>query len=166
MPANERKVHVSALTWIAVALLHREHPDKDEFTEDEIVARAEAEEGLGPARLRPELRVYVSEHCVANKKPSPGRYRMLFETQPGRRRLYRPGDPIHPEREFGKHIPPVEALPDNYRMLIDWYRKEYATKRRAAKVEDLILSLRGLGKGIWAGENPDVYVRKLREARE
>ena len=91
---------------------------------------------------------------------------MLFETRPGNRRLYRPGDPIHPEREFGKHIPPAEALPDNYRTLIDWYRKEYAIRRSVPSVEDPILALRGLGHEIWRDENPDEYVRMLREAQE
>jgi hypothetical protein len=77
--------------WIATALLHREHPDREDFTVAEIVARAR-EEGVTP-QLRPGVYVHATQHCVANRPPNPGRYRMLLETGSNRKRLYRPGDP-------------------------------------------------------------------------
>jgi hypothetical protein len=76
--------------WLATALLHREHPDRADFTVAEIVERAR-QEGLTP-ELRPGVYLHANLHCVANRPPNPGRYLMLVETGPNRRRLYRPGD--------------------------------------------------------------------------
>ena len=60
-----------------------------------------------------------------------------------------------------KNIPARDAVPAEYRDLIDWYHHEYAgTPGRA---EDPVLALRGLGKEIWAGEDADAYVRRQRD---
>ena len=146
--------------WIATALLHRRHPDRDDFTVGEIVRQAEAEKVAG-GPLRPGVQVHVYQHCVANKAPDSGRYRMLFETSKGRRRLFRPGDPCHPRRYSGKDVPRGDEIPLAYRELIDWYRTEYAGGGGCGA--DPILSLRGLGKATWADEDADAYVDRLRE---
>ena len=92
--AKER-IRVADEVWVATALLHKQHPDRDDFTVSEIGRRAAAEaNGAGP--LRPGFVVHASQHCVASKAPNPGRYRMLIETERGRRRLFRPGDPTTP----------------------------------------------------------------------
>ena len=106
-----------------------------------------------------------NQHCVANKVPNSGRYRMLFETSKGRRRLFRPGDPCHPRRISGKDVPRDDEIPPAYRELVDWYRNEYAGGGGdgGGHEADPILSLRGLGKAIWADEDPDAYVDRLRE---
>ena len=83
--------------WIATALLHREHSKASDFSIEEIVERAR-KEGLHEP-LRPGVYVHVVQHCVANRPPNPGRYRMLIETSEGRRRLFHTGDPYHPDRE-------------------------------------------------------------------
>lgn len=152
-------LRVADEAWVATALLHREHPDRNDFTVKEIVRRAE--QVAVPERLRPGVRMHVSYHAVANKKPNPGRYCLLFETARGRRRLFRPGDPRHPER-LNLDLPGEERLPPAYRSLITWYRTEYAGDA-AGKPADPILSLRGLGKEIWTDEHADAYVRRLRE---
>jgi hypothetical protein len=64
--------------WVATALLHREHPDRADFTVAEIVERAR-QEGLTP-KLRPGVYPHANLHCVANRPPNPGRYLMLVET--------------------------------------------------------------------------------------
>ena len=101
-------------------------------------------------------------HCVANKPPNPGRYRMLIETSKGRRRLFRPGDPCDPGRAAGKDVPRDDEIPPEYGELIDWYRNDYVPDGER-QVTDPILSLFGLGKEIWADEDADAYVRRLRE---
>ena len=157
------KTRVADEVWIATALLHRRYSDRDDFTVGEIVRQAEAEAGKatdGP--LRPGVQVHAYLHCVANKAPNPGRHRMLFETSKGRRRLFRPGDPCHPHRLSGKDIPREDQIPAAYRELIDWYRNEYAGGGGGGEA-DPILSLRGLGKEIWADEDADDYVDRLRE---
>ena len=98
------KTHVADEAWIATALLHRRHPDRDDFTVREIVRQAEVEKVAG-GPLRPGVQAHVYLHCVANKAPNSGRYRMLFETSKGRRRLFRPGDPCHPRRNSGEGRP-------------------------------------------------------------
>ena len=113
------------------------------------------------SRLRPGVKVHAYLHCVANKPPNPGRYRMLFETVGGRRRLVRPGDLCHPLRAAGKGTPKRHEIPVGYRDLIDWYVREYAVGS-PDDAEDPVLSLRGLGEEIWADENADAYVRRQR----
>lgn len=146
--------------WIATALLHRQHPERSDFTVGETVRQAEAAKVAG-SPLRPGVQVHAYLHCVANKVPNSGRHRMLFETSKGRRRLFRPGDPCHPRRLSGKDVPLADDIPTAYRKLLDWYRNEYASD--AGRDADPILSLRGLGKAIWADEDADAYVDRLRE---
>src|SRR5437667_12855811 len=104
-------VKVADEVWIAAALLHREHPEKPDFTVEEIVDRAKQEGLFKP--FRRGFYVHVVQHCVANRPPNPGRYRMLFETAPGRRRLFRSGDSSDPHREGAKTSPTPQDLPEN-----------------------------------------------------
>ena len=155
------EIRVADEVWLAAASLHRKHPDREDFTIDEIMTQAESN-STGIAPLRPGVKVHVYLHCVANRPPNPGRYRMLFETTTGRRRLYRSGDPYHPRRTGGKDVPNRHDIPERYRDLLDWYFADY-TERPKGESEDPILALRGLGKEIWANEDADDYVHRLRE---
>ena len=154
------QLKVADEVWLAAAALHREHPNRVDFSVGEIMAKAGEEAATGKP-LRPGVRVHVHLHCVANKAPNPGRYRMLYESAPGRRRLFRPGDPCHPRRSTGKDVPARDALPAEYRDLVDWYRQQYVGAN--GQSGDPVLALRGFGKEIWAGEDADAYVRRQRE---
>ena len=145
--------------WIATAQLHREHPNREDFTTKEIVQRAQRI--ASPEPLRPGVGHHVSYHAVAQKPPNPGRHCLLFETARGRRRLFRPGDPRHPDRR-GNEVPPPDRLPEVYRALVDWYRTVYTTQA-GGSTPDPILELRGLGRTLWADEEADAYVSRLRE---
>lgn len=160
------RLKVADEVWISTALLHREHPLRADFTVNEIVQRAQKEAASG--RLRPGVYVHVVQHCVANRPPNPGRYRMLFETGRRTRRLFRRGDPYHSGREGGKVVPAKEDIPPEYHALLDWYRSEYAGPKDAEDQEkaDPLLALRGSGKALWAEEHADEYVRRLREGWE
>lgn len=160
-PKTSALLKVADEVWIASALLHREHPESADFALSEIVERARRE-GLFPV-LRPGVYVHVVQHCVANRPPNPGRYRMLFETVENRRRLFRPGDPYDPAREGAKITPARHDIAAEYHELLDWYFGEYA--RRGGRREDVdpLLALRGSGKTLWADEHADDYVRRLRE---
>lgn len=159
-----RTIRVADEVWIATALLHREHPEREDFSISEIVERAEREMLAKP--LRPGVRVHVTVHCVAGLAPNPGRYCMLHATTSGRRRLWRAGDPIHPERVGAKVVPAAEEIPEAYRHLLDWYRSEYAppgsARRGRAPAPDPLLELRGSGAQMWADEHADEYVDRLR----
>lgn len=155
---NETKV--ADEVWVATALLHRENPEREDFTPKEIEARA-AREQLTPS-LRPGVYVHASLHCVANLAPNSARYRMLLETRRGFRRLYRASDPFHPGRAGGKVTPRPEALPERYRELIDWYHGWAGS----AATGDPLLAVAGSGRELWASERADAYVRRLREGWE
>jgi hypothetical protein len=155
-------VGVADEVWVATALLHRELPDREDFTIAEIVERARTE-GLQPA-LRPGVYVHVVQHCVANRPRKPARHRMLYETRRGYRRLFRPDDDWHPDRNGGRTRPATDALPDRYRELLEWY--DGWSGRNVDLVEDPILALRGLGQEIWADEPADEYVARLRRGWE
>lgn len=144
--------------WIATALLHREHPERKDFTVKEIVERARSEKLSGS--LRPGVQVHAFQHCVANRDPNPATYRMLYATGKNTRRLYREGDDVHPRRK-GKITPSLEYLPEKYRFLLEWYRTEYAPPQD--QWLQRIKKLAGAGREIFAGVDPDQYVRQLRE---
>ncbi len=150
--------------WIIAALLQKEHPDKADFSVEEIMDRARRESLT--AALRPGFYVHVIQHCVANREPNPGRYRMLFETSAGRRRLFRHGDVYHPAREGGKITPSQEVTPTRFGKLLDWYREWSVQTVRDSAAQDPLLQLRGSGRRLWATEHADDYVRRLREGWE
>ena len=150
--------------WIAVALLHREHPKRQDFSIEEIKQRASRE--AGRKGLRPGVYQHIVQHCVANRPPSPGRYRMLVETAPGRRRLFRTGDTYHPARDGAKTTPDPQSLPSEYASLLNWYRGWSQDAIEDRIKNDPLLSLRELSQGLWADEDPDEYVRRLREGWE
>jgi hypothetical protein len=147
--------------WIATALLHREQPGREDFSVQEIVGRAVAENITGT--LRPGVEVHVRYHCVANRAPKPARLRMLYATDNGRR-LYREGDARHAGRT-GKITPDPDDLPERYRFLLDWYRREYASPPRDTWLRG-IFEMVGAGKDVFAGVDPDDYVRRNREGWE
>lgn len=158
------RLKVADEVWIATALLHREQPAQPDFTVEEIVERARRE-GLGGA-FRPGVYVHVVQHCVANRPPNPGRYRMLFETAPGRRRLFRKGDAYSPAREGAKITPNPEEMPHGYGGLLAWYRDWSSRAVKSGPETDPLLSLLGSGKHLWADEHADEYVHRLREGWE
>jgi len=146
--------------WIAAALLHRERPANADFSIEEIVERVQRENLHGS--LRPGVYVHVVQHCVANRPPNPGRYRMLYESAEGRRRLFRKGDPEHPDRNGAKSTPVGNDLPQAYTGLLGWYEGWCATEAKRAVENDPLLSLAGSGRHLWANEPADEYVEKLR----
>ena len=157
-------VKVADEVFIATALLHRENPERQDFTMSEIVERAARENLHG--ELRPGVRVHASLHCVANRAPNPGRYRMLYATGDRTRRLLQSSDEVHPQRT-GKIWPELEDVPAQYRELIEWAKQRYGkASLRQGRWLDGILQLRGMGRELWQGEDPDEYVRKLRESWE
>ena len=153
-------IRVADEVWIATALLHREHPDKADFSLKEIEARLIREDIAGGAR--PGVMPHISRHCVANAPKDRGRYRILLETGRSRRRLFQPGDPYHPSREGGKSIPDRSAIPAEYHSLLDWYH----TWARIEPSADPLLALASRHRRLWRSTNADAYVRELREGFE
>ncbi|MFZ3211921.1 MAG: hypothetical protein WA188_10420 [Terriglobales bacterium] len=123
---SKSQFKVADEVWIATALLHREHPERMDFSVNEILQRA-VEENLSGG-YRQGLQMHASHHCVAQKAPNPPatRHRMLTETARGRRRLFRQGDAFHPARRDGKAAPDPADLPVRYRELLKWYEEEYS----------------------------------------
>jgi hypothetical protein len=121
---------------LATALLHREHPDAEDFSLGEIRDRARREFHDN----RPGVWQHIVSHCVASNRPNPAQYRMLHGSARGRRRLYRPGDPVHPERK-GKIYPERRDIPERYRSLVDWYLKNYSQRKTqvtSSRARDLL----------------------------
>jgi hypothetical protein len=160
MDTVEKSIRVADEAWLALALLHHEHPNRDSFSAKEILDRVKTEQAS--PELRPGVQVHIYLHNVANAEPNSAKYRMFYKLGDDTYRLYRPTDPAHPARK-GKMIPERDELPARYHYLLDWYEREYCTKQSAAKEEDdPILQMRGVGKEIWADTNADEYVQSLR----
>jgi hypothetical protein len=139
--------------WLSTALLHMENPQALDFSVQEIVEKALKEKLV--EGYKPGLQVHASKHCVSNKSPNPGRYRMLVETTRGRRRLFRNGDPFHPHREGGRIQPDDGSVAGEYQGALTWYEKYYDRGQRSESVvpkqmtnlQELLRSLRGSCKG-------------------
>lgn len=161
--AVKHELKVADEVWLAVAWLHFENPNRFDFSVEEIMERA-SKESKGKS-LRPGVYVHVIQHCVANRPPNPGRYRMLVETAEGRRRLFRKGDYYDKAREGSKTMPDLEIMA-SHKQLEQWYRHwgEVSVADRVNR--DPLLALYGSGKAIWADEHADDYVRRLREGWE
>lgn len=160
IPLVGQDLRVADEVFIAVALLHREHPDRGDFTVGEIVDRAGQENLYG--RQRPGVRIHAALHCVANLAPQPANYRMLY-ADGKRRRLLKATDSIHAGRT-GKIWPDPTEVPMKYRDLIEWAKQRYgqASDKQQPWLAS-VLAMRGMGRDLWAGEDPDEYVRRLRE---
>ena len=166
-------VKVADELFLIVALLEREHPDRPGFSVKEILERATLENITG--ELRSGLSIHAYEHAVANLKPGSGKYRILYKTQQGKLRLLRAGDDVHPGRT-GKIWPNLEDVPQKYAELIEWAKRRYSkggSNQRSGSNPlnnsnqprwlEGIFQMRGLGKKLWAEEDADEYVSKLRE---
>src|SRR3990170_3243465 len=129
------EIRVADEVWLALALLHREQPEAIDCSLADIEARLRREGIAG--EVRKGVYPHLSVHCVANRPPNPGRYRMLIETAPSRRRLFRPGDSYHPDREGAKILPRREDVPRKYHAVIDWYEREYASRDTPDPLLDL-----------------------------
>jgi hypothetical protein len=116
-------IRVADQAWIALASLHREHPDRNDFGLQEIVGRARQEFATSQ-ELQPGVWQHIVSHGVAQNKPSPARLRLFTKTDRSRRRLFRPDDTVNPKRT-GRTHPEPSSLPEKYRPLVDWYLREY-----------------------------------------
>ena len=158
------QIKVADEVWIATALLHRESPSRKDFTIEEIVERAAKEEIID--ERRPGVYVHVVQHCVANRPPTPARYRMLYETRPGHRRLFGNGDDYDLNREGSKVTPAPDEIPLRYGDLLKWYEEWNKREGSLKRILDPLLALYGSGKDLWADEHADEYVARLRERWE
>jgi len=120
-------IKVADEVWIATALLHREFPERKAFHPKEIINRVVDENIFG--RLRPGIIIHVSQHCVADKRPNPGNYRMLVSIDGRKRRLFSKKDLEEGNydswREGGKVTPKAADIPAKYHELLDWWENEY-----------------------------------------
>jgi len=175
----ESTIRLADGVWIATALLHRRFPERQDFTEAEIQASF-LNQGFPRGKHSNSLPAHVSSHCVANrprsrKREDPSRlqggaYRILYETRSGFRRLFRPGDDVHPDRQQqrrpSKSTPRRDQIPSPYLPLLDWYEQWHPQIPPSIKIErledDPLLRLRGSGRHIWADEHADEYVERLR----
>src|SRR4030095_14447984 len=120
------RITIADEVWVSTALLHRDHPDRADFTVAEIRDRV-LREGLA-GELRAGVETHIREHCVANRPRDPNRARLLYATDTGRRRLFREGDEYHPGRAGGRVMPLRDNVPADYRYLLDWYAADYSPR--------------------------------------
>lgn len=128
------QIKIADQCWIGTALLHKEHPSRGDFAIREIIERIAAQKL--DVYVRPGVNVHLNLHCVANKDPNPGTYKMLWETGRGRRRLFREADTPKPGRR-GKQYPDLQDIPSRFQPLVEellaWYIDVYNRQDRADK---------------------------------
>ncbi len=151
------EVLVADECWIALALLHRNYPERISFSAREILDSLKLEKAH--PEVRPGVQPHIYMHNVANVQPNSARYRMFYRLSDGTLRLFRPGDDFHPARK-GKTIPERSKVPARYHELLEWYEKEYC---RRVSQSDPVLQMRGVGKEIWMDEGADAFVARERK---
>ncbi|MBI4202635.1 MAG: hypothetical protein HY532_05965 [Chloroflexi bacterium] len=132
--------------WIALALLLRDNPGSEGFSVAQIKERVRKEFG----GVAPGIEPHIRQHCLAEKVPRPGRYRMLVKTAKGKYRLFRDGDSYHPDREGAKTMPSREDISEEYHSLLTWYEGEYAPEVKVFGPEALArwLSIKPVDTGL------------------
>ena len=157
-------MRVADEVWLAVARLHEQFRDREDFTIREILIYAHSRDFSGVKPRRSSFKVRVYSHCVAYNPPNPSLYQMLFETRRGFRRLFRPSDIHHPDREGARETSIRSELPRDLHSIADWYERDVLAAGSPLE-QDPILSLRGVGKESWSNENVDQYVTNLQADR-
>ena len=152
---------VATSVWLAIARLQHEYGLDADFAVGDAIEAALLE--AGPDANRQSIAAHISSHCVATCRPSPDRYRMLTRTTRGRVRLFREGDPYHPDRRDGATVPRPEDVPAASRHLLGWYTGAMADCQMS-DFDSIVRELRELGEesGLWKGVDPDDYVASLR----
>ncbi len=158
--ASQLSLKVGDSVWIATALLHQQNPEQGSFPVAQIVQKVK--ELCLTDREEISIYVHANQHCVANRPPNPAKLKMLFETANGERRLFCQGDTFNRHRD-GRTTPKPTDLPPNYRSLLDWYQTRCSKKTATDFANDPLLTLRGLGRALWADEHADEYIANLRE---
>jgi hypothetical protein len=156
---TETHLLVADEVWCALAIMHKNHPQRISFSAKEILHQVKAEHAHTDIRAGIQAHIYL--HNVANLEPNSARYRMFYKLEDDTYRLYRPGDPAHPLRK-GKMVPKRAELPARYHDLLDWYEREYSRGAIQQEQKDLIEQMWGAGRHIWVGVNADDYVNDLR----
>ena len=155
------KLTVADAVWIAAATLQREAPNA-EFETQDIVDRTQ-ELKLTEGAFK-SIWQHVNQHCVANRPPQPNKACMLFAKGKGRRRLYRESTDHSwrdPGREGGRTHPDWKDLPSQYSDLRHWYETEW-NRASQTPIEDPLLAVAGLARGMWDGLDADAFVDSLR----
>ncbi|MCH7481761.1 MAG: hypothetical protein IIC31_02870 [Chloroflexi bacterium] len=148
-------VKIADQVWIALAILTREHPERDGFTAKEVREAVGREFG----GVSPGVPTHISQMCVATKPPNPGRYRMITKTTDGSNRLFRPGDSYHPDREGAKTRPDPRDVPQEYHELLDWYEAEHAPALKIFGPDAKLLKIEPGDSGLGdIGEHHDRYL--------
>ncbi len=159
------KIKVADEVWLATALLHRENPSRPDFTLNEIVERV-AKEGhyrRTADQASTSMPLSTVSPIVLRTRVD---YRMLYETRPKYRRLFRLGDSYDPQREGSKITPDADEIPLRYADLLDWYEEWSRSQGKEPLESDPLLALYGSGKKLWADEHADEYVARLRAGWE
>ncbi len=154
------EIRVADECWVALALLHRQRPERESFSPREVLDLVK-EERAGP-ELRAGVQPHIYLHNVANIPPNSAKYRMFYRLGNGTLRLFRPGDDFDAARS-GKTKPQGSELPSAYQSLLRWYEDEYCKPRPAGNVIDPVLQMRGIGKEVWADEGADAFVARERD---
>ena len=165
---NHLGLTVSDAVWVGAALLHQHHPNRSQFSIDEIVESVVTHQLTGGTPT--SIRQHVTQHCVANRKAQPNRSCMLFATREGddlsdtHRRIFRDCDlhRVHPDRRGAPTHPDWAKLPQKYAYLRDWYEID-RNKGSEAATNDPLLALAGTGRGMFGDQGADAYVHSLRD---
>jgi hypothetical protein len=100
---------------------------------------------------------------VASKKPDPRNQRKLYANEDGTYRLYWSKDLHHAAGRNDKIVPAPASIEAKFLDLLQWYRREDASRLRSPGEEDPILALRGLGKELWRElEGGEKFIREIR----
>lgn len=149
--------------WIATAMLHERAPQAIGFSpatiRDEVLKNHLTETGATT------IYQHAVQHLVATKPKDPNNRKMLSDAGSGLRRLFIPGDPVHPSKQNGPSLPRAENLPPDLLPWLEWYEtwsRDVAARHPLAPATDPMEVL----EGTWTFGDADAYLREMREGWE
>jgi len=121
---NYNTINLIDKIWLSVASLHYDNPTAKFFKNRDIIKRIAMLFYQGDEKqVDAGAPVLISSHLVA-ENPKLGVWRKYL-TSEGRaqRRLYKSGDPTHPDREAGETHPDLNDIVAEFQYLLEWYQK-------------------------------------------
>ena len=158
------RIKVADEVWLATALLHRENPSRGLHAQGNRGAGCERGDRRRTATWC--LRSRRSQHCVANRAPTPDAIACSTKRGPDIAACFVSATATIRNAKEARSPPERMRSLRATRISSSWYEDWSQSQGEKASESDPLLALYGSGKKLWADEHADEYVARLRAGWE